>query len=208
MTHDIQDSAGDDAAQGAVSAATAPDLGFLPTGTAVPLDPMTVRAPADYLPPDVGSTIEHDELLRKLGEGGMGTVYLFAGLSAFRTGGSAPQPAAGGGGRRERRGEIVVRARGGDPGTEALGGTLGGVHPSPRPAAARCTRRRARADRAGDARECSGERAGGELHRGTARRASYAAWTRGPGDPAAFRQREEWRTLHPLQELYVISNTW
>jgi WD40 repeat protein len=73
--------AGAGADPGAVTAATAPaataaDLGAQPTDTPVPLDPMAQRALPDTLAPEVGSTIEHYELLRKLGEGGMGTVYV------------------------------------------------------------------------------------------------------------------------------------
>jgi serine/threonine protein kinase len=34
------------------------------------------RAPADRLPLPVDSTLKHYEIIRKLGEGGMGTVFL------------------------------------------------------------------------------------------------------------------------------------
>ena len=65
-----------DAEPGVMSAATARDLGLPPTGTPVPLDPMAQRAVLDNVLPDVRSTIEHHELIRKLGEGGMGAVYV------------------------------------------------------------------------------------------------------------------------------------
>jgi serine/threonine protein kinase/cell division protein FtsB len=76
MTHDVHRSVGDDAEPGAASPATAPDLGLLPTGTPAPLDPVVQRVSPDDLAPEVGSTIKHYELLRKLGEGGMGMVYV------------------------------------------------------------------------------------------------------------------------------------
>src|SRR6185369_6564593 len=48
-----------------------------PSDTATPFEPITHRSPShDRPPPQVGSTVKHYELLRKLGEGAMGTVYL------------------------------------------------------------------------------------------------------------------------------------
>jgi len=48
-----------------------------PSHTATPPEPRAPRSPPDdRLPPQVGSTVKHYELLRKLGQGAMGTVYL------------------------------------------------------------------------------------------------------------------------------------
>jgi WD40 repeat protein len=55
-------------------------LGALPTATPSPRDATEPTArrvsPPSGPPPGVGSTVKHYELLRRLGEGGMGTVYL------------------------------------------------------------------------------------------------------------------------------------
>jgi Protein kinase domain/WD domain, G-beta repeat len=61
---------------GVVRAGNAPDSGALPTEAPVPLEPMAHRPSLHNRAPEVGSTVKHYELLRKLGEGGMGTVYL------------------------------------------------------------------------------------------------------------------------------------
>jgi len=56
---------------------TAPDVTGPPSDTAVASEPVDHRAaPHDRPPPQVGSTVKHYELLRKLGQGAMGTVYL------------------------------------------------------------------------------------------------------------------------------------
>jgi WD40 repeat protein len=65
-----------EAMPGVVHAAKAPDFQSLPTAAPGPLDRSAHRLPSHNLPPEVGSTVKHYELLRKLGEGGMGTVYL------------------------------------------------------------------------------------------------------------------------------------
>ena len=65
------------AGQGSMPAAAARDLEAPPTGTPPPLESIADHTlPHNHVPPHVGSTIKHYELLRKLGEGGMGTVYL------------------------------------------------------------------------------------------------------------------------------------
>lgn len=64
-----------EAEQGPVLAVKTPDLEVRST-CAPPLEPMAQREPPLNPPPVVGSTIKHYELLRQLGEGGMGAVYL------------------------------------------------------------------------------------------------------------------------------------
>src|SRR5262245_53586272 len=56
--------------------ARAEDLAALPTETAAPLDPAPRSLPAKRVALGVGSTLKHYEILRKLGEGGMGAVFL------------------------------------------------------------------------------------------------------------------------------------
>src|SRR5512147_1296442 len=65
------------AGQGPLPAAGARDLVARPAGALTPLEPIADHTPPhNHVPPHVGSTIKHYELLRKLGEGGMGAVYL------------------------------------------------------------------------------------------------------------------------------------
>ncbi len=65
-----------DAEPGSVPAVKAPDLGELSAGTPAPPEPVGQLSTPHSLRLEVGATIKHYELLRKLGEGGMGTVYL------------------------------------------------------------------------------------------------------------------------------------
>jgi WD40 repeat protein len=65
-----------DAEPGVVPTAKVLDSELLPTRPPGPLDPVAPRAPTHNRAPEVGSTVKHYELLRKLGEGGMGTVYV------------------------------------------------------------------------------------------------------------------------------------
>jgi serine/threonine protein kinase len=73
------------AEQSAMPKAEARDLAALNTDIWTPSEPVVHRPPpyshlppfpSNHLPPQVGSTIKHYELLRQLGEGAMGTVYL------------------------------------------------------------------------------------------------------------------------------------
>jgi WD40 repeat protein/serine/threonine protein kinase len=66
-----------DAGQGSMPSAEARDLDVLAAGTPTSIEGIAPhRLPRKHVPPQVGSTIKHYELLRKLGEGGMGAVYL------------------------------------------------------------------------------------------------------------------------------------
>ncbi|HEX2692018.1 MAG TPA: protein kinase [Kofleriaceae bacterium] len=69
-----------EAGQGAMPAARAHELEVAATGTPTSIERVAPQAPHapphDPHLPQVGSTIKHYELLRKLGEGGMGAVYL------------------------------------------------------------------------------------------------------------------------------------
>jgi hypothetical protein len=60
-----------DAEPGPVPATRAPVPGAMPTGTPPPRGLLTSSAAPPSRPPEVGSTVKHYELLRKLGEGGM-----------------------------------------------------------------------------------------------------------------------------------------
>jgi WD40 repeat protein len=65
------------AGQGATAAVQVRDLAALNTDVWAPSEPSVPRpAPPDRIAPQVGSTVKHYELLRQLGQGAMGTVYL------------------------------------------------------------------------------------------------------------------------------------
>jgi len=65
------------AEQSPMSAANARELGPLSTESWVPSEPsIPHRSPHGHRFPQVGSTVKHYELLRQLGQGAMGTVYL------------------------------------------------------------------------------------------------------------------------------------
>src|SRR4051812_23109573 len=76
MAHEDGEAAVAETVPGVVRADEAPDLRALPTEAPAPLEPMAHRPPLHNHAPEVGSTVKHYELLRKLGQGAMGTVYL------------------------------------------------------------------------------------------------------------------------------------